>query len=269
MSQVARRDGNLQTGVVPRVEDRPKQLAFAREAGFNQVMIDMYRAERLLDKGETAKSVFPDATVILTTTFEDERLELWFLERQIEVAVEFGADAVIPCDCPVYQDDPPLQRRQTIEIYAENLDRAFREFSEYGINVIPLVKGETPEERSICYDVFQQAGIDTIAHYCAQYFLYGVYMKEFKRRVRDIVSEFEPENLLLVGFQSENYLPQLPPAVTAAAGRRWFRKAELAEESMGVAQQNYADWKRRVNEALRGGQTMLGSFNEQPAYGGN
>lgn len=257
------------TGVIPRIEDRTEQLEFARKTGMGSVMMDMYRAERLLEKGETAESLFPDATVILTTTFEDERLEFWFLERQIEVAVAFGADMVIPCDCPVYRDDPQLQRRQTIEVYTKNLTRAFQEFGEYGITVIPLVKGETPKERRICYETFQQAGVETIAHYCAQYFLYGVYLKQLQRRVRDIVSEFEPENMLLIGFQSENYLSQFPPAVTAAAGRRWFRKAELAEESMAVAQRNYADWKRQADEALRGGQTMLDSFIEQPVYGGN
>ena len=255
-------------GVVPRIENRPKQLAFAREEALNTVMIDFYRAEALLAKGETAATLFaPSTTVALTTTFEDERLELWFLCRQIEVAVEFGADVVIPCDCPVYESDRPLQRRQTIETYVQNLRLAVREFTEYGIDVVPLVKGETPAERRLCYDFFEEIGITNIAYYCAQYFLYGFRMGELKQLVRDIVSEFDPANMLLIGFQSENYLSQFPPAVTGAAGQRWFREIELADEPLAVAQRNYADWERRTEKALRGGQTALDSFIDYQAHG--
>jgi len=256
------------TGVIPRTKDTPEQLAFAQEVAPDTVMMDYYRAERRLSKGETAADCFaPTTTVILTTTFEDERLELWFLDREIEVAVEFGADVVVPCDCPVYNTDPRLQRRMTIETYVQNLRRAIQEFDEYGIDVVPLVKGETPAERRLCYDFFEEVGITNIAYYCAQYFLYGFKMKELKQRVRDIDSEFDPANMLLIGFQSENYLPQFPPTVAAVAGHRWFRQSELADERLAVAQRNYADWERRTEKALRGGQTALDSFVDYQAHG--
>ena len=231
-------------------------------------MIDTYRAERLVERGITADSLPSKTDVILTTTFEDERLELWFLEREIDVANEFGADAVVPCDCPVYINDPPLERQQTVEIYAENIMRACREFSEYGISVIPLVKGVTPEERQICYDAFQAVNVDMIAFYCAQYFLYGPRLHDLLTRIRDIVRESDPERMMLIGFQSENWLPEFPPAVQAAAGFRWFWQSELHDEPVSVAQRNYNTWEQQVNASLSTGQSLLDSFATQPTYGG-
>lgn len=256
------------TGAIARIEDRPKQLTFARVAGLNTIMIDTYRAERLLEQGETAASLFPEASVILTTTFEDERLELWFLEREIDVAVRFGADAVVPCDIPIYEDDPPQQRLQDTDVYVGNIERAVTEFDEHGVEVIPLVKGETACERRLCYQVFEQAAITQVALYCAQFFLYGPRYHDLLARVRNIVREFDPESIMLVGFQSENWLPDFPPAVQAAAGFRWFWQSKLNQEPVAVAHRNYNTWEPQVNAALHTGQTLLDSFTEQSAVRG-
>lgn len=256
------------TGAIPRIEDRPKQLEFVRAVAPDTVMIDMYRAERLAKQGVTADSFPPDTDVILTTTFEDERLELWFLERQIEVAVEFGADMVVPCDCPVYNTHSPLERRQIIEVYVENITRACEEFCEYRIGVIPLIKGVTPEERRICYDAFQAVDVAMTAFYCAQYFLYGPRLHDLLDRSRDIVREYDPESMMLIGFQSENWLSEFPPAVQAAAGFRWFWQSGLHDEPLSVAHRNYDAWEQEVDASLRTGQALLNSFATQPTYGG-
>lgn len=255
-------------GVVPRVEDRPNQIEIARTAGFDTVMIDTYRAERLLEGGDTADALFPGTTVVLTTTFEDERLEKWILEREIDVATQFGADAVIPCDMPVYSDDPRQQRLQDLRVYADNIRRAATRFSEHGIAVIPLVKGETEYERQICYDTFAQIGLNYVAFYCAQFFLYGPRYQDLLTRVRNIVREFDPRGMMLVGFQSENLLPEFPPTVQSAAGFRWFWKSGLSSEPVTVAQRNYVEWERKTRAALQTGQALLDSFTSQPTYGG-
>jgi hypothetical protein len=256
------------SGVIPRVEERPGQLAFVREADIDTVMMDTYRAERLLNKGETTESLFPGATVILSTTFEDERLEDWTLEREISVASRFGADTVVPCDIPVYKVDPRSQRVEDVQVYADNVIRAVEAFAELGIDVIPLVKGTNAHERGICYDAFNRAGITYVAFYCAQYFLYGNRYRHLLATIRDAVREFDPDRLMLIGYQSENDLSDFPPAVKAVAGRRWFRKSELASEPVAVAIRKYEDWERDVNSALQTGQSLLDSFGTQPSYGG-
>ena len=255
-------------GAIPRVEAQPKQLEFAKQVPFDTVMLDTYRAERLMDAGETADTLFPNATIILTSTFEDERLELWYLERELDVAIEFGADVVVPCDVPVYEDDPRQQRIQDIRIYAENVVEATRLFHEYGIAVIPLVKGEDPYERQICYDAFDQANLGFVSYYCSQYFLYGFRYSDLLTTVRDIAREYDPEGIMLIGFQSENYLSDFPPAVKAAAGFRWFWKSSLDHESLSVAERNFGEWERRVDASLRTGQTLLDAFAMRQTYGG-
>jgi len=231
-------------------------------------MVDLYRAERLLEVDETADSLFPSATVILTTTFEDERLEMWVIERELEVATRFGADVVIPCDLPIYERHPRQQRLEDLRVYAGNIKRAAEQFGEVGITVIPLVKGESEYERRICYEAFAEAGLTYIAFYCAQFFLYGSKYRSLLSRIRDIVREYDPEHMMLVGFQSENLLPEFPPAVEAAAGFRWFWESELKDESIAVAQRNYETWEREADAALQTGQSLLDSFAIQPTYGG-
>lgn len=256
---------NEVVGAVARIEERPFQLKFARDAGVETVMLDAYRAERLLDRGKTASTLFPEAYVILTTTFEDERLELWFLERELDVATRFGADVVVPCDVPIYETHSRQRRLQDLRVYIENVERAVAEFNDRGIAVIPLVKGETPRERQICYDIFDQLGITYVAFYCAQYFLYGFRYQDLLERVRTIVHEFDPISVMLVGFQSENLLPAFPPAVQAAAGFRWFWQSNLTNETPSVAKRNYEAWETEVNAALQTGQALLGSFTDRVA----
>ncbi|NUC74761.1 hypothetical protein HTZ84_21090 [Haloterrigena sp. SYSU A558-1] len=221
-------------------------------------MIDERYVHRFQQKGWTPADL--DADVVLSSTFDDEELELWFPDRELAVATEYGASGIVPCDTPVYRDDPQSFRVETIRTYAETLADVIPQFRDHGIEPIPLVKGETPYERDICYEVFDHYGIDRVAYYCAQYFSYGNRFPDLLRRLQEIAIEYEPDDILAIGLQSENLLPQLPPAVSGAAGQRWLRVTDVGSEPAAVAVRQYEQWAASIHSALQIGQAPLDAY---------
>ncbi|WP_330630846.1 hypothetical protein [Halocatena halophila] len=198
--------------------------------------------------------------IILTSTFDDENLELWFADREVTVGTEYGASAIIPCDTPIYNDDPQSLRVETVHNYASNLANVIPQYRDQNIEPIPLVKGESPYERDICYEVFDSHDIDKVAYYGAQYFLYGYRFPALLERLQRIAIEYEPNDIIVIGLQSENLLPRLPPVVSGAAGQRWRRVTDVGSEPTAVAVQQYEQWATRVRSALSIGQTPLEAY---------
>ena len=247
------------TGPIPRLEPKRTQVEVTQESeAIPSVMIDEHYVDLFQQKGWTPESLGVD--VILTSTFSDEELELWFPDREVTVATEYGAAAIVPCDVPVYSDDSKMLRVETVEIYAENLADVIPRFRDHGIEVVPLVKGVTPYERGFCYQVFDHYDIHRIAFYCGQYFSYGYRFSDLMIRVQQIAQEYDPDDILLIGLQSENLLPQLPPAVSGAAGMRWLRATELNEGQTAVTVRQYNLWASKVQTALSVGQETLDAF---------
>lgn len=247
--------------VIPRLEAKPAQVAVVQNCeAVKSVMVDGHRVDRFLDRGLDADYLDPE--IILTSTIPDELLERWFADQQRKAAIDIGAEAIIPSDQPVYREDPRSFRVETLHSYERELAESIPWFRSKGIEVIPLVKGETPYERSICYDLFDDHDISRVAYYCVQYFTYGYAFSDLRKRVQEISVEFEPEEIMLIGLQSENLLPELPPTVTAVAGQRWLRMAEMGEVPTAIAVQQYEQWVRKVHEALCTGQAPLGVFSD-------
>lgn len=247
------------TGPIPRLEPRSAQVAMAKQAhSISTVMIDERYVSRFEQNGWTPDAMGVD--VVLSSTFDDEELELWFPEREIEVAKDYGASGIIPCDTPVYSDDPRSARVEAIRNYTSNLADVISRFRDHDIEPIPLVKGETPYERDICYEVFDHYDIDRVAYYCAQYFSYGYRFPALLRRLQEIAVEYNPEDIVVIGLQSENLLPELPPAVSAAAGQRWLHVTDVGTDSIAVTVRQYEQWATEVRAALSIGQAPLDAY---------
>jgi len=247
------------TGPIPRLEPKPAQVAVAQQtSSIPTVMIDEQYVDRFQQKGWTPDELGAD--VVLTSTFDDEELELWFPDREVSTATEYGATAIVPCDTPVYRDDPRTLRVETVRDYAANLADAIPRFRDHGIEPIPLVKGESPYERDICYEVFDHYDVDRVAYYGAQYFTYGNRFPALLERMQEIAVEYDPDDILMIGLQSENLLPRLPPAVSGAAGQRWLRVTDVGSEPAAVVVRQYEQWAAAVRSALSIGQAPLDAY---------
>lgn len=247
------------TGPIPRLEPNPAQVAVAQQtSAISTVMIDERYVHRFEQKGWTPDELGVD--VVLSSTFDDEELELWFPDREITTATAYGARGIVPCDTPVYSDDPRSLRVEMIRDYTSNLADVIPRVRDRGIEPVPLVKGESPYERDLCYEVFDYHGIDRVAYYGAQYFSYGYRFSELLQRLQEIAVEYEPDDIVVIGLQSENLLPQLPPAVSGAAGQRWLRVTDMGSKPTAVAVRQYEQWAAAVRAALSIGQAPLDAY---------
>jgi len=246
-------------GAIPRIEAKQEHLDLASRAkSIEAVMLDYPHARRLDQNGVNLVDI--DAELVLTSTISDEKLEEWFPARELALAKRVGADAIVPCDRPVYSSDARSQRIETIQTYVADLRDVAPEFLESGIEVVPLVKGETEYERRLCYEAFAELGLTRVAYYCVQYFSYGFRYKALLERIHRVAREFEPENMMLIGFQSENLVSDFPPCVTGAAGQRWLRNSNPRSVSVEEAVRQYDAWSQQVESALAIGQVPLHAF---------
>lgn len=249
--------------VIPRVAKTAKHWEFLEANPYaDVVMITIQAARRLVEEGETARSAFGDTLVIVSTTIPDKVLEQWYPEREIWVIRAFQPDFYIPCDRPVYKEDSEGKRRDIISRYLDDLERIANALEEKRIEILPLVKGETPSERQKCYDRFERLGYDRYGYYCAQYFLYGYRGGQLVSDIHSIARESEATSLFLVGLKSEKLLWRMPVEVTATATGKWWDECELREtnRNMSEIQKQYGQWKNRLESTLSGGQSSLGQF---------
>lgn len=250
------------SGVIPRTERQTRHERFID--GFpalDTIMLPIDHAERLLRKGLTASS-YTDKSIVTTTTIPDEDLKDLSWRKERDIVETFKPKYHIPTDYWVYGDMDPEDRVQNIELLMEGTEWMYNQLVGITTQIIPIVKGYSPRERAICYETLNKLGIDYISFYGSQYFggNKGGGINALNEDVRDIVSEYAPSGVLLIGTQSENYMERLPPEVEAVAGQRWIRKSGLRDVSIEKAREQYRKWKREVEAGLGSGQTTLGSF---------
>ena len=254
--------------VVPRLDKTELHETFATgNPALKAVMVTIEAARIYAEQGETADTIFGDDIVVgVSTTISDEQLEWWYPFREVEVILEFAPDFYIPCDRPVYERHSPPVRRDKIGRYLRDLEEITEALRENPVVIVPLVKGITESERQRCYRAFENLEFDRWAYYCAQYFLYGNYGEELVADVWSIVDEANPDYLMLVGVQAEQYLTRMPPLVQAAAGQRWRDKSDLRSDNMTMKQiqLNYGRWAQYIENLLGGGQTALSEWGTQP-----
>jgi hypothetical protein len=249
------------SGVIPRIERQNRHENFYDEFScVDTVMLPIGHAERLLRQGQTSSS-YTDKSVITTTTMPDKDLKDFGWRKERDIVEAFQPAYHVPVDYWVYGDMDPEDRVRNVELLMEGTEWMNKHLDWVSTEIIPLVKGYSPQERAVCYRTLDRVGTDYVAFYGSQYFggkNGGI--NALNEDVRDIVSEYSPSSVLLIGCQSENYMERLPPEVEAVAGQRWIHKSKLRDVSIAKAQAKYLEWKQKVSAGLGSGQTTLGSF---------
>jgi len=232
------------------------------------VLIRITTVQTLLNQGETAESWFGEnIQVITTTTVDDEILSELDWEKELQIIQEFQPDFHIPCDYPVYETQEPEIRRHYILKSLEGMIWMAGELYGSKTRIIPLIKGTTPEERNLCYKVFDHIGAEYCTFYRTQYFTAGIGFNQLLDDLRTMVSEAPGLEIILIGLQSPPKLRQLPPQIVASAGQRWIREVQLRKVPWNESAHLYESMERKINDALGQGQMpiMAWSTNEVTA----
>jgi len=252
-------------GIIRRIQPQQAHEDFLKSLdGDDTVMMKITDVEALLRaRGEVRDTYFPsDTTVITTGIVHDNKLKQLSWARELNAVKAFQPDFHIPTDYPVYGDMPRSERIENIEKMMEGTRWAVNQLWDTDIQVIPLIKGYSQEERAICYDTINRVDTEYCAYYGAQYFggEMGNGILKLTRDIRSVVSELSVDGLMVIGLQSMNGLDRMPPEVVAAAGQRWIYQSNLRDTSLADSVRQYRDWKHRAEQELEGGQTTLGSF---------
>lgn len=251
-------------GIIPRIQKQARHRDFVRNNPYlDQVMLGIDDAERLLNKGEIISSYFsPNIVSITTSTIHDQPLGELRWTHEANIVRALSPEYHIPTDYWVYGDMDPEDREQNIRDMMEGTEWFSQQFANSPTQIVPLVSGTTPEERRICYRTFDKLGVSYCAVYGAQYFggSMGNGINKLNQYIRDIVSEYPLDGVLLIGLQSAEYLQRMPPEVVAAAGQRWIYRSDLRDTSITNSKKQFGQWKQQAENRLGTGIATLGSF---------
>ncbi len=227
-------------------------------------MMGIDEAEKLLNTGEIFSSYFcPNVDFITTSTIHDQPLGELRWTQEANIVSTLRPQYHIPTDYWVYGDMDPQDRKSNIEDMMDGTKWLTHQLTDKETTVIPLMSGVTREERNICYRTFEELGISYAAIYGAQYFggSMGNGINKLNNYIREIVSEYEFDGLLLIGLQSAAYLQRLPPEVVAAAGLRWISQSNLRNSPIEQSVTRFGQWKQKPEAQLGNGTTTLSAFS--------
>ena len=208
------------------------------------VLLRLSAVRTLVRMGETAESWFDeDVTVISTTTINDEILSDLDWEKEFELVQKFKPDIHIPCDYPVYKQDGQIRRLTHVIKCLKGTIWMAEKLHGGKTKILPLIKGETPQERQLCYRVFDYLGVEYCAFYGTQYFTAGIGYYQLLGDLRTVISEAPQLQIMLIGLQAPHRLEELPPQVEAAAGQRWIDEVQLREVPWSESKRLYKTMK--------------------------
>jgi hypothetical protein len=243
-------------GPIPSVEPYHSYSAFLQAAEPEYTLLKYTDMRTLVNRGETATSYFPDETsVITTTTIRDTPLNLLTWEQELEHVLAFQSDYHIPADYSTYENQDLADRSRNTLHCMEGLLWMQRQLREHDSDtqLIPLVKGTTPEERAVCYEIFERAGFDAYcAFYGTQYFSGGAGIR-IDELVADLdaVATEQDRDIFLIGLLSPNYLKRVPGQVVAAAGQTaWRKHISATNQETAEIQEHWTEFTTAVADAL-------------------
>ena len=253
------------SGAIPRVEVQWSHREFVDAVAPLHVLLSIVHAKRLLKRGETAASYFPDRTsVITTTTIADDHLDRLSWQDERDIVTTFEPAMHIPADYPVYGDDPPEIRYERAEQCATGTIWIADQLEKAGVDVdvLPLIKGVTETERGFGYQACEELDVGVAAVYAAQYFSAGGGggRSALVRDLEAIRTEASELDVVVVGLLSPNYLEHVPENVIGAAGHRAWR------EPVAPRKQDAIEMREGYRELVKGADEALGI--NQPAAGG-
>lgn len=250
-------------GAVARVEVQWSHQEFAQQVYPPAVELKLTHARRLPKRDETTVSYFGERpTVITTSTINDQSLSLTTWEEELGVVQEVEPDFHLPCDYSVYESHTHRERCEYIQKCMDGTEAMVDALEDTPTAVIPLIKGLYPNEREICYDRFDELGLDYAGYYAAQYFTggNGIQIERLIADIEQVVEEAPDLELFVIGLLSPRYLERLPDQVVAAAGLNQWRDAIKPQaQSTREMQRVYAELCSNVNEALGVGSVRGGS----------
>jgi hypothetical protein len=243
-------------GPIPSVEPYHSYSAFLQAAEPQYALLKYTDMRKLLKRGETADSYFPEATdVITTTTIRDTQLNLVSWERELERVLAFNPAFHIPADYSTYENQDLADRSRNVLHCMEGLLWMQRQLRHEAADtqLIPLVKGTTPQERAVCYEIFERAGFeDYCAFYGTQYFSggAGIRIDELVADVTAVATE-QDRDIFLIGLLSPNYLERMPDQVVAAAGQTaWRQYISPTKQEPTEIQDHWTEFTTDVSQAL-------------------
>jgi hypothetical protein len=242
-------------------------------------MFDVTGARQLLRRGETASSYLGDAiTSIVTTTVSDDDLTGLSLDDELRILAEFEPDFYLLADAPTYTLDEPRERIASIQQSMTGTRWLAKQIDQQGIGtqLIPLVKGVTPPERAICYEMIETIDAMQCGFYASQYFggRAGVQKEQLVCDLNRIDGELDAagrdHELLVVGVLAPQTLKRLPERVTAAAGLQvWRSEVSPRTQSEAVIRERYGILADLIESALASSDNDQDGNGEQEATEGD
>jgi hypothetical protein len=245
------------TGGIPLAEPQQSHRALVEIAKPEYVLTKITNARQLHDeRDETAASYFgSEPAVITTTTVRDDQLNhIWWDEHELDIVSKFGPDYHIPADYSTYEGQSKEKRLDNISDYLEGTLWVDQEIQEQGldIQVLPLIKAVTDDERERCFAVLEQHPFPGYVFYATQYFTGGEGNK-IDELVADVEAccEYTDRPLMLIGLLSPNYLERMPENVVAGTGlNQWRKRIKPQIHDEPEVRNQWNDLQAEVREAL-------------------
>jgi len=244
-------------GAVPRVEYQRSHRRFLEAVEPRAAMMGVPHARRALADGETADTLFPErTTVVTTTTVDDETLAELAPEAERSLVAEFGPDHHVPTDFPVYGRMRPERRRQNVVRCAAGTRQMHEALPE--VTVLPLLHGTTPAERAITQRVAHEIDAPMGVFYATQHTTAASQFPAIRADLAVLAAETDLP-LLVVGYMNPSdysearghSLRNVPGAVRAAAGlNQWVQAVEPRTAEPAAMRRSYRDLERAVADAL-------------------
>lgn len=242
-------------GAIPRIEAQAAHIEFINAVAPSNIMLPIDHAERLANDGETADSLFPEQTqVITTTTIADDLLDRLSWERECDIIERFAPAMHLPTDHAVYGDDSSEKRADRAHRCATGTLWMADQFTvrDISTNIIPLIKGTTEHERIFGYRACESLDTTLAAVYVAQYFSGSGGHPAIFQLLEAIQTETEATlDIVVIGLLSTYYLPDVPANVVAAAGlNTWLDAVEPRTNDPTAMREGYRSLADDVDSAL-------------------
>lgn len=243
-------------GAVPTIERQTAHKEFVEAADPDTVLFPIIEARKIAHDGLSATEWLPDSTsdttVITSTTVSDDQLARLSWEKEREIVSTFQPDFHIPTDYPVYGDDDPEDREYNCMRCAAGAEWMANELRDTATQIIPLIKGTTPDERAICEKQAADLDVPMIALYGGQYFTeVGGGRSALVSAVDAINIETASFPLLVIGGLSPWVGKELNKNAVATAGlRAWRKEVQPRSATPSKIRERYRTLSRDVATAL-------------------
>jgi|GEM_PF-3348432 hypothetical protein len=249
---------------IPQLENQSKHEQFLQIVkSVDTVIIKIDHARALANKGIDANTYAgEERTVITTTTIMDEKLEDLSWIEELNIVEKFNPDYHIAVDCPTYQEHSKSERMYNLRLYLQGL--IFMEQNLRNVQVIPLIKGETKEERNFAKQVYDHYNYGYAVFYVTQYLSVGERHYKVIQKINQIANEFSDKKIIVMGLQAPRYVKKYASNVIAVSGQKWLKVADPNKNSEQQIIENYGNLASNIQEALRD-QTQKSLFEYEEA----